>query len=69
MELPPSTGEPSISVLACVVHSQPEGDAEWVLGCRFSAELNDADLAAFGAVRSKPDGLRRPQLVALSLRD
>ena len=55
VELPPSTGAPSVSILACVVHSQPEGDAEWVLGCRFSAELNDADLAAFGAARSKPD--------------
>ena len=54
MELPSPVGEPSVSVLACVVHVQAEGDAEWVLGCRFSAELNDADLAAFGAVRTKP---------------
>ncbi len=26
---------------------------EWVVGCRFSAELGDADLAALGASRSK----------------
>jgi c-di-GMP-binding flagellar brake protein YcgR len=55
VELPAAADEPSVSVLACVVRAQPEGDAEWVLGCRFSAELNDADLAAFGAARSKPD--------------
>ena len=56
LELPTTAGESSVSVLACVVHVQPEGDAEWILGCRFSAELNESDLAAFGAARSKPDG-------------
>jgi c-di-GMP-binding flagellar brake protein YcgR len=54
LELPAPAGGPAVSVLACVVHAQREGDEEWVLGCRFSAELNDADLAAFGAVRAKP---------------
>jgi hypothetical protein len=54
LELPAPAGEPAVSVLACVVHAQPEGDAEWVLGCRFSAELDDADLTAFGGARSKP---------------
>ena len=42
-----------MTVLACVAHSQPSGDAEWVVGCRFSAELGADDLAAFGAARSK----------------
>jgi c-di-GMP-binding flagellar brake protein YcgR len=59
LELPAPAGELSVSVLACVVHVRPEDDGEWVLGCRFSAELNDADVAAFGAVPSKaeaPDG-------------
>ncbi len=55
LELPAQAGEASVSVLACVVHVRPEGDADWVLGCRFSAELNDSDLAAFGAVPSKPE--------------
>jgi c-di-GMP-binding flagellar brake protein YcgR len=55
LELPAPVGDSSVSVLACVVHAQPEGDAEWLLGCRFSAELNDSDLAAFGAAPSKPE--------------
>jgi c-di-GMP-binding flagellar brake protein YcgR len=55
LELPTTSGGSSVSVLACVVHAQPEGDAEWILGCRFSAELNEADLSTFGAARSKPD--------------
>ena len=42
-----------MTVLACVAHSRPEGETEWVVGCRFSAELSAADLAAFGAARSK----------------
>ncbi len=54
LELPAPAGEPAVSVLACVVHARPERDAEWVLSCRFSAELNDADLTAFGATRAKP---------------
>ena len=53
LELPSRAGAPSVTVLACVAHSQSEGEQEWSLGCRFSAELSEADLAAFGAVRSK----------------
>jgi c-di-GMP-binding flagellar brake protein YcgR len=59
LELPAPVGDSFVSVLACVIHARPEGDAEWVIGCRFSAELDDSDLAAFGAVPSKaeePDG-------------
>ncbi len=54
LELPSSANGGAVSVLACVVHARQEGEAEWILGCRFSAELNDADLEAFGAVRTKP---------------
>ena len=53
VELPTHPGEPPVTVLACVAHSRPEGEMEWVVGCRFSAELGDADLAALGATRSK----------------
>ncbi len=53
VELPARPGQPPVTVLACVAHSQPEGEAEWVVGCRFSAELSAADLAAFGAARCK----------------
>jgi len=55
LELPPREHAPSTTVLACVVYSQADGDERWVLGCRFSAELDDADLAAFGAVKQRPD--------------
>ena len=55
LELPPSENTPPTTVLACVVHCQADADGRWVLGCRFSAELSDADLAAFGAVRQRPD--------------
>jgi hypothetical protein len=54
LELPAGESEPAVTVLACVVHSQPAGEAEWVIGCRFSAELSDADLTALGATRSRP---------------
>jgi c-di-GMP-binding flagellar brake protein YcgR len=59
LELPARDGEPSVTVLACVAHSRAEGETEWVIGCRFSAEMSDADLAAFGASRTRsvtPDG-------------
>lgn len=53
LELPKRAGEQSATVLACVAHARPDGDGEWAVGCRFSAELSDADLAAFGAARSR----------------
>jgi hypothetical protein len=53
VELPSRAGGPSVTVLACVAHSQLAREAEWVVGCRFSAELSEADLATFGAFRSK----------------
>jgi hypothetical protein len=53
LELPARDGELSVDVLACVAHARPTGDKEWFVGCRFSAELSDADLAALGAARAK----------------
>ena len=54
LETPAQAGEASVAVLACVAHSQPEGDGEWSVGCRFSAELSAADLADLGAARARP---------------
>jgi len=53
VDLPSGEGEPAVTVLACVAYAHPSDDGEWTIGCRFSAELNDAELAAFGATRSK----------------
>jgi len=58
LELPKRGGEQSATLLACVAYARPDGE-EWAVGCRFSAELSDADLATFGAARSRaepPDG-------------
>src|SRR5207245_2531740 len=54
--LPSSSGKTSLAVLACVVHCQPAGEGEWLLGCSFSAELDDNDLEAFGALKARPLG-------------
>jgi c-di-GMP-binding flagellar brake protein YcgR len=59
LELPAAAGSPLVTVLACVAHSRATDEGEWIVGCRFSAELSEADLAAFGASRTKsplPDG-------------
>jgi hypothetical protein len=50
----PGTGPTPSTVLACVVHATPAGDGGWSVGCTFSRELSDADLAEFGARREKP---------------
>jgi hypothetical protein len=52
VELPGPAEEAICSVLACVVHVTPQGAGNWILGCSFSRELSDADLAHFGARRS-----------------
>jgi hypothetical protein len=54
VELPAVRGQTALAVLACVVRAQPHGDSEWKMGCRFSAELNEEQLQAFGATRSRP---------------
>ena len=55
IDLPGGTPQSASVVLACVVYVRPRGEGEWGLGCTFAEELSDADLAAFGARRQKPD--------------
>jgi hypothetical protein len=54
VELPSSRGEAGLAVLACVVRARPHGDSEWTMGCRFSSELDEPQLQAFGAARARP---------------
>jgi hypothetical protein len=54
VELPSSTGEKAIAMLACVVRTQPHGESEWKMGCRFSSELSEQQLNALGAARARP---------------
>jgi hypothetical protein len=54
VELPSSRGEDGLAVLACVVRAHPHGDSEWTMGCRFSSELDESQLQAFGAARARP---------------
>jgi hypothetical protein len=44
----------SRSVLARVVHARPHADYGWLLGCAFSGELDDDELAAFRVERVRP---------------
>lgn len=39
------------AVLACVMHTKEEGAQSWSMGCSFSAELDDCDLAELGGKR------------------
>jgi c-di-GMP-binding flagellar brake protein YcgR len=55
VELPGATEQSRCNVLACVVHCAEGPDGEWSLGCTFSRELTDEDLASFGARRERPD--------------
>ena len=60
VDLPPPNGDSATAVLACVVFTQPAGEGHFVLGCSFSTELSDADLAPLGARKVKPgDGGQR----------
>lgn len=54
VELPSTAGEDQMAVLAYVVRAQPHGESEWKMGCRFSYELNEQQLNAFGAARTRP---------------
>jgi len=44
-----------LSVLACVVRTHPVGESDWSMGCRFASELDEQQLQAFGATRTRPD--------------
>jgi c-di-GMP-binding flagellar brake protein YcgR len=45
-ELHGSTGKPTVSILACVVHVLARDGGERILGCNFIRELSEQDLAA-----------------------
>lgn len=71
IELPRTDGRSTQSVLACVVHVSPMPGGHWSLGCNFSCELTDDDLAAFGARRQRTaaqDDQRAWQRFACDLR-
>jgi c-di-GMP-binding flagellar brake protein YcgR len=59
VELPTPEGE-TRSVLACVVHARKTAEREWTVGCSFSRELEEDDLASFQAARqpAAPDDSR-----------
>lgn len=54
VELLSVNGVDGMAVLACVVRSYPHGDSEWKMGCRFANELDEQQLNAFGAARTRP---------------
>jgi len=54
VELPSTQEQTPLAVLACVIRAHPHGDSEWTMGCRFSSELSEEQLQAFGAVRARP---------------
>src|SRR5439155_20813614 len=51
-ELPGTDGQPTVTLLACVIHGAPQAGGDWALACSFVRELSDDDLALFGAERS-----------------
>jgi hypothetical protein len=54
LELPGAEGQPSHSVLACVVHATQVAEGEWALGCTFSRDVGDDVLRQLGGMRQKP---------------
>lgn len=54
VELPSARDEDGMAVLACVIRATPHGENEWKMGCRFSSELDDGQLNALGASRTRP---------------
>jgi c-di-GMP-binding flagellar brake protein YcgR len=54
VDLPAADGQPAITVLACVIHAKELTGGEWSLGCNFARQLDDEDLQAFGAAKSRP---------------
>jgi PilZ domain len=55
VELPLANSTRMQSVLACIVRVVPEGPGRWALGCIFSQDLDDDDLAGLGGRRVKHD--------------
>ncbi len=60
LNLPSATPSVKTTVLACVAHVRPKPGGTFILGCKFSTELNDDDLEALGAKRERSkDGDKR----------
>jgi c-di-GMP-binding flagellar brake protein YcgR len=55
IELPGASAAEHADVLACVIHANRRTDGRWSVGCTFSRELSNEDLAAFGARRQRPE--------------
>ncbi len=53
VEVPASDGLAGRAVLAVVVHASRRPGRQWVLGCRFSRDLGQDDLRAFGLKRER----------------
>src|SRR5262249_46701248 len=56
IDLPGRAGAISTRILAYVKHATAQAGGDWVVGCVFAAELDEADLAAFGVSRVEPVG-------------
>lgn len=55
LDLPCRPGEDANTVLACVVRVSGEKSGEWSMGCVFSRELTEEDMAGFGAKKERHD--------------
>lgn len=55
LELPLGSAGEMHTVLACIVRAIEEAEGRWALGCVFSRELTDEELAGFGAKRVRHD--------------
>jgi hypothetical protein len=55
VQLPGTPQEAGSTVLAYVVRSTSVKDGEWILGCTFASELEEADLRPLGLERVRPD--------------
>jgi PilZ domain len=56
IDLPGRDGRRPTRVLAYVKHATAQASGGWVVGCVFAAELDEADLGAFGVRRVEPAG-------------
>jgi c-di-GMP-binding flagellar brake protein YcgR len=53
IEVPDAADGVASTALACVIHCSQEPTGQWAVGCDFSRELSELDLAAFGAKRER----------------
>src|SRR5262245_8086292 len=55
VDLPGGNGHAAPTLLAYIVHLNPQDAGVWALGCTFARELADDELEAFGARRLKTE--------------